>query len=92
MRIRWNSRLNLHVLSLIHIYLFHSVPYYSMNKGDLEDGQYNKLGDYASLGCVRMCVRDVTVSYTHLDVYKRQQRRRVSEEVIRYVKLYQQGR
>ena len=35
-------------------YLFHSVPYYSMNKGDLEDGQYNKLGDYASLGCVRM--------------------------------------
>lgn len=44
-------------------YLFHSVPYYSMNKGDLEDGQYNKLGDYASLGCVRMCVRDVKWIY-----------------------------
>ena len=43
--------------------LFHSVPYYSMNKGDLEDGQYNKLGDYASLGCVRMCVRDVKWIY-----------------------------
>ena len=39
------------------------VPYYSMNKGDLEDGQYNKLGDYASLGCVRMCVRDVKWIY-----------------------------
>ena len=38
------------------------------------------------------------VSYTHLDVYKRQmgetlmQRRRVKEEVSRYVNFYQQGR
>ena len=29
----------------------------------MEDGQYNKLGDYASLGCVRMCVRDVKWIY-----------------------------
>lgn len=39
--------------------LFHSVPYYSKNKGDLEWEEYNKLGTQASLGCVRLSVRDV---------------------------------
>ena len=39
--------------------LFHSVPYYSTNKGDLEWEEYNKLGTAASAGCVRMTVRDV---------------------------------
>ena len=39
--------------------LFHSVPYYSPNKGDLEWEEYNKLGSVASLGCVRMTVQDV---------------------------------
>ncbi|MCR5215662.1 MAG: L,D-transpeptidase family protein [Lachnospiraceae bacterium] len=38
--------------------LFHSVPYYTKSKDDLETDQFNKLGDFASLGCVRMCVRD----------------------------------
>ncbi len=38
--------------------LFHSVPYYSVNKGDLEWEEYNKLGSAASLGCVRMTVAD----------------------------------
>lgn len=38
--------------------LFHSVPYFSKNKGDLEYKQFNKLGEAASLGCVRVCVRD----------------------------------
>ena len=39
--------------------LFHSVPYYSMNKGDLEYLEYDKLGTKASLGCIRMAVADV---------------------------------
>ena len=39
--------------------LFHSVPYYSRNKADLEWEEYNKLGTQASLGCVRMTVQDV---------------------------------
>ena len=39
--------------------LFHSVPYYSQNPGDLEWEEYNKLGSPASLWCVRMTVRDV---------------------------------
>lgn len=38
--------------------LFHSVPYFSKDKGDLEYKQFNKLGEAASLGCVRVCVRD----------------------------------
>ena len=38
--------------------LFHSVPYYSKNKGDLESEEYNKLGEAASLGCVRLSVAD----------------------------------
>lgn len=40
-------------------YLFHSVPYFSYNKGDLEYEEYNKLGSPASLGCVRLAVIDV---------------------------------
>lgn len=43
--------------------LFHSVPYYSQNKGDLEWEEYNKLGTQASMGCVRLSVRDVKWIY-----------------------------
>lgn len=43
--------------------LFHSVPYYSPNKGDLEWEEYNKLGTQASLGCVRLAVSDVKWIY-----------------------------
>ena len=39
--------------------MFHSIPYYSMNKGDMEWQEYNKLGEAASLGCVRLQVVDV---------------------------------
>ncbi len=45
--------------------LFHSVPYYSMNIADLEWPEYNKLGSPASLGCIRMCVRDVNWLYNN---------------------------
>ncbi len=38
--------------------MFHSVPYYTMDKGNLESEEYNKLGEFASLGCVRLSVRD----------------------------------
>lgn len=44
-------------------YLFHSVPYYSINKGDLEWQEFNKLGTPASLGCVRLCVADIKWLY-----------------------------
>lgn len=38
--------------------MFHSVPYYTANKDDLETGEYNKLGEAASLGCVRLSCAD----------------------------------
>lgn len=43
--------------------MFHSVPYYSMNKGDLEIEEYNKLGENASLGCIRLSVSDAKWIY-----------------------------
>ena len=47
-----------YVTDIVGDILFHSVPYYSMNKGNLETEEYNKLGTKASLGCIRLCVRD----------------------------------
>lgn len=38
--------------------MFHSVPYYTMNKDDLETEEYNKLGEAASMGCIRLCCAD----------------------------------
>ncbi len=43
--------------------LFHSVPYFSQNKGNLEYEEYNKLGSAASLGCVRLSCADVKWIY-----------------------------
>ena len=40
-------------------YLFHSVPYFTPSKSDLEYDEFNKLGTTASLGCVRLAVADV---------------------------------
>ena len=38
--------------------LFHSVPYYKKSKGALCTEKYNKLGQQASMGCVRLTVED----------------------------------
>ena len=40
-------------------YLFHSVPYYSQHKDDVEYDEFNLLGTRASLGCIRLAVVDV---------------------------------
>ncbi len=39
-------------------YMFHSVPCYEMKKDSLETEEFNKLGEPASLGCVRLSVID----------------------------------
>ncbi len=44
-------------------YLFHSVPYFTPDKADLEFEEYNKLGSEASLGCVRLAAGDVKWLY-----------------------------
>lgn len=38
--------------------LFHSVPYYKKSKNTLCTGKYNKLGQQASMGCVRLTAAD----------------------------------
>ncbi len=43
--------------------LFHSVPYYSRSKGNLETAEYNKLGTKASMGCIRLAVKDAKWIY-----------------------------
>ena len=43
--------------------LFHSVPYYSMSKDNLEWQEYNKLGEEASAGCVRLSTIDAKWIY-----------------------------
>ena len=45
--------------------LFHSVPYYSKNPGDLEFEEYNYLGEPASSGCVRLATADARWIYYH---------------------------
>ena len=40
-------------------YLFHSVPYITPVHNDLDAAEFNKLGEPASQGCVRMMVSDV---------------------------------
>nr|WP_317399218.1 L,D-transpeptidase family protein [uncultured Gemmiger sp.] len=49
-------------------YLFHSVPYYSQHKDDLEYDEYNQLGTPASLGCIRLAVADVKWIYDNCDL------------------------
>lgn len=43
--------------------LFHSVPYFTQNKADLEIEEYNKLGSGVSAGCVRLSVIDAKWIY-----------------------------
>jgi lipoprotein-anchoring transpeptidase ErfK/SrfK len=47
--------------------LFHSVPYYAEGLDQLESEEYNKLGTAASMGCVRMCVRDAKWVFDNCD-------------------------
>ena len=48
--------------------LFHSVPYFKQSKDSLEWEEYNKLGEAASLGCIRLCVEDAKWIYDNCPV------------------------
>lgn len=45
--------------------LFHSVPYFTPNAGDIEYEEFNKLGSPASLGCIRLQDKDIYWLYTN---------------------------
>ena len=46
--------------------LFHSVPSWEPAPGNIEIGEYNKLGGPASLGCIRLCVADASWIYNNM--------------------------
>lgn len=46
--------------------LFHSVPSWYCAPGNIEIGEYNKLGGPASLGCIRLCVADAAWIYYNM--------------------------
>lgn len=48
--------------------MFHSVPYYTRNAGNMEWEQYNLLGEAASLGCVRLTCADAKWIYDNCAV------------------------
>ena len=43
--------------------MFHSIPYYTKNAGNMEWEQFNLLGEAASLGCVRLTCADAKWIY-----------------------------
>ncbi len=49
-------------------FLFHSVPFYSTSPDNLKVKEFNKLGEDASMGCVRMAVADVKWIYDNCPV------------------------
>ena len=61
-RYRWRSLFgNVYGQYAVRIHgniLFHSVPYEQMYANTLEYEEYDKLGTSASMGCIRLCVRD----------------------------------
>ncbi len=49
-------------------YLFHSVPFYEASSDTLKTEEYNKLGECASMGCIRMAVADTKWVYDNCPV------------------------
>ena len=49
-------------------YLFHSIPYGKKNAGTMSNSSYDKLGNPASSGCIRLCFRDSKWIYDNCPV------------------------
>ena len=58
---QYATRINGHIL-------FHSVPYFKKDKGTLEYEEYNKLGETASAGCIRLTAADAKWIYDNCPV------------------------
>lgn len=55
-----------YITRIVKDIVFHSVPYYTQNKNDIEYEEFNKLGEPASLGCVRLLVKDTKWIYDNV--------------------------
>ena len=53
---------------IVNSILFHSVPYYTQHKDDLEYDEFNLLGTPASLGCIRLMVVDAKWIYDNCPI------------------------
>ena len=49
-------------------YLFHSIPYNKKNAGTMSNASYDKLGNPASSGCIRLCFRDTKWIYDNCSI------------------------
>ena len=49
-------------------YLFHSIPYNKKNAGTMSNASYDKLGNPASSGCIRLCFRDTKWIYDNCPI------------------------
>ncbi len=57
----------MYTTQIIGDYLFHSVPYMEWyDHGSLQPGEFDKLGQAASHGCIRLQVRDAKWIYDHM--------------------------
>ena len=57
----------MYTTQIIGNYLFHSVPYTEYgNHGSLQEGEFDKLGEDASHGCIRLQVADAKWIYDHM--------------------------
>ena len=69
-RTLWNKlKGNVYGQYAVQIYgniLFHSVPYTKRDNSSLEYWEYDKLGEKASLGCIRLCVADAKWIYDNV--------------------------
>ncbi len=52
-----------YVTRIVDSILFHSVPYEDKSESTLEWWEYDRLGEEASLGCIRLCVADAKWIY-----------------------------
>ena len=53
-------------IQIVGFFWFHSVPYFAPSNDRLEWEEYNKLGQPASAGCVRLSVADVKWLYDNI--------------------------
>ena len=49
-------------------YLFHSIPYNKKNPATMSNASYDKLGNPASSGCIRLCFRDTKWIYDNCPI------------------------
>ena len=64
----WQYVYGQYITRITNSILFHSVPYYTQSRADLESVQFNLLGTRASQGCIRLNAENAKWIYDHVPV------------------------